>query len=231
MLCVGAACALPTAPAAVALARGRVPCVSLGVLCSAISHPHIVQPKSLIRTHTCLCVLADHANGGDVFQMVLRGGRGLSPPAARFLFQQLVLTTMFAHLFAMFLVDIKPSRLLVFWNQHNMPILKISFISLSMHHLQRTSHEVPPPDSPVPNRRAPARWLMHPSTPRAAQCMLTGPVLPSAGVLHGPCARGHALRMLPEAGGPHACIAQPPPACVAACRRGPGRWWPRWRQC
>lgn len=123
-------------------------------LCSAITHPHIVQPKSLIRTHSCLCVLADHANGGDVFQMVLRDGRGLAPAAARFLFQQLVLTVMFSHLFAMFLVDIKPSRLLVFWNQHGMPILKIRFISLSLEHLQRTAHEVccpsPPPFSPPP---------------------------------------------------------------------------------
>eukprot|EP00892_Ulva_mutabilis_P002151 jgi/Ulvmu1/11937/UM082_0016.1 len=110
----------------------------------AITHPHIVQPRSLIRTRSCLCVLADHANGGDVFQMVLRGSRGLAPAAARFLFQQLVLTVMFSHLFAMFLVDIKPSRLLIFWNQHGVPILKISFISLSMEHLERTSHEVRP---------------------------------------------------------------------------------------
>eukprot|EP00892_Ulva_mutabilis_P003116 jgi/Ulvmu1/12805/UM097_0034.1 len=99
---------------------------------SSLHHPHIVQPKSLIRTADFLCVVVEYANGGDLYRMVRRGGaKGLPAPAARFLFQQLVLALDFCHRHGIFLRDINPSNLLIFWNEKGMPILKISDFRLA----------------------------------------------------------------------------------------------------
>ena len=97
------------------------------VLCSELHHPHIVQPKSLIRTPDFLCIVTEYANGGDLFRMVRRGGaHGLPVPAARFLFQQLILALEFCHSVDIYIRNINPSNLLIFWNDKGMPILKIS---------------------------------------------------------------------------------------------------------
>jgi len=91
-----------------------------------------VQPKSLIRTKDFLCVGVEYANGGDLYRMVRRGGpKGLPVPAARFLFQQLILALDFCHGQGIFLRNINPSNLLVFWNDKGMPILKISDFHLA----------------------------------------------------------------------------------------------------
>eukprot|EP00892_Ulva_mutabilis_P006184 jgi/Ulvmu1/3938/UM018_0161.1 len=99
---------------------------------SSLHHPHIVQPKSLIRTPSFLCIALEYANGGDVFRLARRAGaNGLPIPAARFIFQQLVLTLQFAHDFEIFLCHINPSNVLVFWNDRGMPILKIADFRLA----------------------------------------------------------------------------------------------------
>lgn len=95
--------------------------------CSSLHHPHVVQPKSLIRTPDFLCIVTELANGGDLFRMVRRGGdHGLPAPAARFLFQQLILALEFCHEMGIYIRSINPSNLLIFWNDKGMPILKIS---------------------------------------------------------------------------------------------------------
>lgn len=101
-------------------------------MCSSLHHPHIVQPKSLIRTPHFLCIALEYANGGDVYRLARRAGsKGLPLPAARFIFQQLVLTLVYAHVFGIFLSRINPSNVLIFWNDRGMPILKIADFRLN----------------------------------------------------------------------------------------------------
>eukprot|EP00892_Ulva_mutabilis_P009430 jgi/Ulvmu1/685/UM010_0057.1 len=93
-------------------------------------HPHVVQMHAIVRTQHFLCIVMELANGGDVFRLVKSAG-GLPEPAARFIFQQLALTLGYLHAAGMYIRDVKPSNLLIFWNANGMPILKITDFNLA----------------------------------------------------------------------------------------------------
>lgn len=113
---------LSRAPSRTALAD------SAGCPCSAIVHPHILIPRSLLRTPSALCITADLANGGNLFVMVRRARDGLPAAAAAFLFQQLTVTAHFGMRHGLWLHLLPPSKLLVAWNEKAMPIVKVNAI-------------------------------------------------------------------------------------------------------
>lgn len=98
--------------------------------CSGLYHPHVVQMHAIVRTQHFLCIVMELANGGDIFRLVKSSG-GLPEPAARFIFQQLALTLGYLHSVGMYIRDVKPSNLLIFWNASGMPILKITDFNLA----------------------------------------------------------------------------------------------------
>ena len=118
----------------------RMAAPDTGRACSGLYHPHVVQMHAIVRTQHFLCIVMELANGGDVFRLVKSAG-GLPEPAARFIFQQLALTLGYLHSVGMFIRDVKPSNLLIFWNASGMPILKITDFNLA----KDTASQVPPP--------------------------------------------------------------------------------------
>lgn len=107
----------------------KVPPYNAGCPCSAIVHPHILIPRSLLRTPRALCIMADLANGGNLFRMVRRGGpAGLPAAAAAFLFQQLTVAAHFGQGHDMWLHLLSPSKLLIAWNEKGMPVVKVNAI-------------------------------------------------------------------------------------------------------
>lgn len=116
------------------------PCV-----CSGLYHPHVVQMHAIVRTQHFLCIVMELANGGDVFRLVKSSG-GLPEPAARFIFQQLALTLSYLHSAGMYIRDVKPSNLLIFWNASGMPILKITDFNLA----KDTASQARRPPAPPP---------------------------------------------------------------------------------
>lgn len=122
--------------------------------CSALDHPHIVQPRALIGTPPCIFIVTEHANGGDLYSFVARahGGSGLPAPVARFLFQQIMLALDFCVGQSIVVRDLDPRTLLVFWNSMGMPIVKLSDLTLA----KDTATQVRPRRGPLPARLAPA---------------------------------------------------------------------------
>lgn len=101
--------------------------------CSALDHPHIVQPRALIGAPPYVFVVTEHANGGDLFSLVGRapGTRGLPAPAARYVFQQLMLALDFCRRQGVVIRNLDPRTLLLFWNNKGMPIVKLSDLTLA----------------------------------------------------------------------------------------------------
>jgi serine/threonine-protein kinase SRK2 len=79
-----------------------------------------------------LDIVMEYANGGDVFKFSRRA-KGLPEAAARFIFQQLILTIDFCHSLdePLYIRDVKPSNLLLVWSACKLPILKITDFNLA----------------------------------------------------------------------------------------------------
>jgi serine/threonine-protein kinase SRK2 len=91
-----------------------------------------VQFRSLIPTGNYLCLVMEYANAGDLFKFA-KQTKGLPEPAARFIFQQVILTLDYCHdpSISMFIRDVKPSNLLLVWNSSGMPLVKLTDFNLA----------------------------------------------------------------------------------------------------
>ena len=96
-----------------------------GALCSTLAHPHIVQAQRLQRTPHFLLIVTEYANGGTLNRLIHDNRGGLPEDAARYLFQQVLLTVRFCHRLNIRIRNIDLENFLVFWKDGK-PIVKIA---------------------------------------------------------------------------------------------------------
>ncbi|CAI9301453.1 unnamed protein product [Lactuca saligna] len=77
-----------------------------------LSHPHIVRLYEVIETRSCIYVIMEYMNSGELFDYITENGR-LEEGEARHLFQQIISGVESCHLHMVVHRDLKPENLLL----------------------------------------------------------------------------------------------------------------------
>lgn len=77
-----------------------------------LSHPHIVRLYEVIETRSCIYVIMEYMNSGELFDYITENGR-LDEDEARHLFQQIISGVESCHLHMVVHRDLKPENLLL----------------------------------------------------------------------------------------------------------------------
>ena len=93
-------------------------------------HPHIVRFKEVLLTDAHICIVMEYADGGDMFDYVLKRG-GLREHEARWFFQQLIVATDFIHQMGLANRDIKLENTLL--DSSPKPLIKLCDFGYSKH--------------------------------------------------------------------------------------------------
>ena len=93
-------------------------------------HPHIIRFKEVILTDVYICIVMEYAEGGDMFDYVLKRG-GLREHEARWFFQQLIVATDYIHQMGMANRDIKLENTLL--DVSPKPLIKLCDFGYSKH--------------------------------------------------------------------------------------------------
>ena len=88
-------------------------------------HPHIVRFKEVLLTDAHICIVMEYADGGDMFDYVLKRG-GLQEHEARWFFQQLIVATDFIHQIGLANRDIKLENTLL--DTSPKPLIKLCVV-------------------------------------------------------------------------------------------------------
>jgi len=93
-------------------------------------HPHIIRFKEVILTDVHICIVMEYAEGGDMFDYVLKRG-GLREHEARWFFQQVIVATDYVHQMGMANRDIKLENTLM--DLSPKPLIKLCDFGYSKH--------------------------------------------------------------------------------------------------
>jgi serine/threonine-protein kinase SRK2 len=93
-------------------------------------HPHIIRFKEVLLTDVHICIVMEYAEGGDMFDYVLKRG-GLREREARWFFQQLIVATDYIHQMELANRDIKLENTLL--DLSPKPLIKLCDFGYSKH--------------------------------------------------------------------------------------------------
>lgn len=79
-----------------------------------VQHPNVVRLYEVIDTQTKLYLVLELADGGDLYDYIMRHETGLSEPLAKHYFAQIVMAISYCHRLHVVHRDLKPENVVFF---------------------------------------------------------------------------------------------------------------------